>query len=294
MTDPVDVLRALGRPATYAELLEHTTRRALRTALARGTVVRATRGRYCLPTTHAEVQLALGAGGALSHLSAAVAYGWGVMVLPGATHVTLPPTAGGGVDPPVTTHWAPLTTSERTEGRTDPVRTVVDCARTLPVPQGLAVADSALRSGLVHADELVHAAATTRSPGADRARLVCRHADERAANAFESGLRGHLVAAGITSFVPQLVISEPGLFAVVDLGDPVARVALEADGHAVHGTRRAFAQDLRRHDDLQLEGWITRRFAWEHVMFDGPWIVRQALSALEGRPLDRRARRPGR
>lgn len=293
VTDPVTVLRALGRPATYGELMRHTTRRALRTALAHGTVVRLRHDRYA-PASGVEGPddraRAVRAGGALSHLSAAVSHGWGVLRQPGTVHLTVPPTSNRGRLPGVERHWAPLSPRERAEGVTDPVRTAVDCARTLPFPEALAVVDSALRSGDVVPEELVHAAALSRSPGAGQARTVVRHADERAANAFESALRGLLVADGLTTFVPQLVVSEPGLFAVVDLGDPDARVALEADGHGVHGTRRAFAADLRRHDDLQAAGWVTRRFAWEHVMFDGAWVVAQARGALAGRPRRRRTR----
>lgn len=295
MTDPVTVLRALGRPASYAELIRHTTRRALRTALDRGTVRRLCHDRYVLATEDGpdDRARAVRAGGALSHLSAATSYGWGVMNSSSTTHLVVPPTSHRPVLPGVERHWAPLSRQERDEGVTDPVRTVVDCARTLPFPEALAVADSALRSGQVLREELEHAAAATRSPGARQARSVVRYADERAANAFESALRGLLIADGMTTFVPQLVVSEPGLFAVVDLGDPDARVALEADGHGVHGTRRAFAVDLRRHDDLQSAGWVTRRFAWEHVMFYGGWVVAQARSALAGRPRRRSTRAVG-
>lgn len=205
-------------------------------------------------------------------------------------HLVVPTNSHRPLRAGVQRHWAPLSDDERHDGITDPVRTAVDCARSLPFHEGLAVVDSALRSGRVLRSDLEHAAAQTRSPGAAQARSVIRHADERAANAFESALRGHLVSAGITTFVPQLVVAETGLFAVVDLGDGDARVALEADGHGVHGTRRAFAADLRRHDDLQSAGWVTRRFAWEHVMFEPGWVVAQVRSALAQRPRRRRSR----
>ncbi|WP_380168648.1 hypothetical protein [Jannaschia sp. R86511] len=293
MTDPATVLRALGRPATFAELMRHTTRRALRTALGHGTVVRLCHDRYVPAPDRdglGDRARAVRAGGALSHLSAAVSHGWGVLRPPDGVQMTVPPTSNRSSLPGVQRYWAPLSPQERETGVTEPVRTAVDCARTLPLPEALAVVDSALRSGLVPREELLDAATATRSPGARRARLVARHADERAANAFESGLRGLLVADGLTAFVPQLVVAEPGLFAVVDLGDPEARVALEADGHGVHGTRHAFAADLRRHDDLQSAGWVTRRFAWEHVMFDGAWVVAQVRSAYRERPRRRRTR----
>ena len=176
-----------------------------------------------------------------------------------------------------------LSADERREGRTGPLATVVDCATSLPFVDGLAVADAALRSGLLLDAELSGAAATFRGHGAADLRRVARYADHRAANAFESGLRGHLVLAGFTRFVPQHVVSEPGFFAVVDLADPDRRVALEADGWSVHGDRRAFATDLQRHDELAALGWVTLRFAWEHVMFRSDWVVGQVRDVLSRR-----------
>lgn len=95
--------------------------------------------------------------------------------------------------------------------------------------------------------------------------------------------------------MPQLVVPGPSLLVVADLGDPDARVLLEADGYAVHGTRRAFAADLARHDELKRAGWVTRRFAWEHVMHRPAWVVEQVRSALAQRVVDRprmRSKRP--
>ncbi len=55
----------------------------------------------------------------------------------------------------MTRHRVDLPDSD-VEGRvTTPLRTVIDCSRTLPFPEGLAVADSALRRGLFHADDLL-------------------------------------------------------------------------------------------------------------------------------------------
>ncbi len=60
-------------------------------------------------------------------------------------------------------------------------------------------------------------------------------------------------------------------------------MAFEADGFTVHGTRRAFAADLARHDDLQSAGWVTRRFAVEHVYRRQAWVARQVLAAAAQR-----------
>ncbi|MDX6294410.1 MAG: hypothetical protein QOH50_3485, partial [Kribbellaceae bacterium] len=42
-------------------------------------------------------------------------------------------------------HWADLSVAEREAGVTEPLRTVLDCARTLPFGEALAVADKAVQ-----------------------------------------------------------------------------------------------------------------------------------------------------
>lgn len=279
----VEVLAAGGGRSTYRRLVRATSRRDLREAVRAGAVERVGRGRYVLPGADADAAVAHGMGGALSYLTAARVHGWGVVHRPSLPHVTVASHGHGRSTPRAVVHFAPITAAEHAAGVTSPVRTVLDCARTLPFHEGLAVADSALRCGSVLREELVHAASAYRGAGARRARAVCDAADERAANAFESALRGHLVAAGIRGFVPQQQITDPGLFVVVDLAHEDRRVALEADGYGVHGTRRAFALDLARHDDLQSLGWVTRRFAFEHVMRRGAWVVEQVRTALRQR-----------
>lgn len=281
--DPASVLLALGGHAPYRRLAAATGRAGLRRAAVRGEVVSLGRGRYALPSTDQDLTRAVGDGGCLSWLSAATHHGWGVASRPATVHVTVPLHAHRSGRTTHVRHYADLSQDELTAGVTSPLRTVVDCARHLPLPQALAVADSALRAGAVHRLELEEAADAVRGPGSPRARRVLLRADERAANAFESVLRGHLIAAGMTGFVPQLVVHEPGLLLVADLGDADARVVLEADGYGVHGTRRAFAADLARHDELQSAGWVTRRFAWEHVMHRPDWVVAQTRAALSQR-----------
>lgn len=278
--DVVAVLAASGGRSTYRRLVAATCRRDLRAAVRAGVVEPVGRGRYVLPGADAEVALALGVGGAASYLTAARVHGWGVVRRSPVPHVTVPRHGHGRTSPRAALHFADLTAAERDSGVTSPVRTVLDCARSLPFHEGLAVADSALRSRAVLREEIVDAAAAYRGAGARRARAVCGAADERAANAFESALRGRLLVAGVTGFVPQQTVMGPGLLMVVDLADVERQVALEADGYGVHGTRRAFAADLARHDELQALGWVTRRFAFEHVMGRPGWVVEQVRTAL--------------
>ena len=216
-------------------------------------------------------------------LAAAEAHGWGVLRTAVVIEVAVPPGRAVQRQPGVRLHRLDVTSDERRHGRTDPLRTVLRCAATLPFVEALVVADSALRSGDVLAEELHDAARLFTGHGAHQVRRVAERADARSANAFESALRGHLIEAGFTSFVPQHVITGPGFLAVVDLADPERRVAVEADGFQVHGERKQLAKDLRRHDELAALGWVTLRFAWEHVMYEPAWVVDQVRQVLRRR-----------
>jgi hypothetical protein len=161
-----EALRRLGGQTGRAELLRHTTRHHLRMALACGSVQRMARGLYALPELPDPLKAAARARGVPSHATAAALLGLGMVFSPVAIHVSV----AHGARPParkgVTYHrrrslppWAPA------GNPSEVVRHVVlDCATTMPFPQALAVADSALRCGLLEADDLRPLAAG--SPGA--------------------------------------------------------------------------------------------------------------------------------
>ena len=81
----------------------------------------------------------------------------------------------------------------------------------------------------------------------------------------------------------QLQIVDHGLFAVVDLGDPALRLAVEADSFAWHGDRRALDRDCRRYDELVVWGWTVLRFSWEQVMIDRDFVEWCFTHVLDGR-----------
>src|SRR5664280_901428 len=156
--------------------------------------------------------------------------------------------------------------------RDQPARTVLDCARALPFDEALAVADSALRSGRVSKTALRAAAAAARGPGSSTVRRVERHADHRAVNPLESVLRALALEAGL-DLTPQLVVAEPGFFAVADLGDEQLRLVVEADGFEHHGTRAGLRADCARHTGYALHGWTSLRFSYEDAMYASGWVV---------------------
>jgi very-short-patch-repair endonuclease len=174
-------------------------------------------------------------------------------------------------------HYADLADDEVLNGVTTPLRTALDRAATLPWPEALAIADSALRDDRCTPQQLAAAAGRQSGPARRRVRRVARWADARAANPFESCPRAVVLDAGLTSFVPQLRVDSPGGSAYADLGDPELRPLLEADSFTFHGTRTALERDCRRYDGFVRAGWTVPRFSWEQVLFDRDWVARTVL-----------------
>src|SRR3954464_16016772 len=144
---PAAVVSALGGRATWQQLRGLCTQHAIRRDLDRGFIVRARQGVYVLPDLPSGPAVAARLGGVVSHLSAAIDHGLAVLVRPETVHVTVPPSSSVSGQSGVTLHYAALPASEVRALRTTLPRTVIDCATTLTFPEGLAVADSAVREG---------------------------------------------------------------------------------------------------------------------------------------------------
>ena len=271
--DPVEALIRLGGVASTSRLLGLTTRRALRTALERGDLVRVARGRFRLRDVDESLARAVRVGGALALRSAALAHGWAVKVTPTLPEVAVSRTRHRPDGRGVRLVWVPHLDPRLLV--TPPLETVLACARLLAFDEALAIADSALRSRMVTHDELVAAADLTRGAGAARVRRVAAHADGRAANPFESVLRAITIEAGLL-VVPQHPVDVGERVIHPDLVDPVGRVVLEADSWAWHTGKQAHVDDCWRYNALVCHDWSVLRFAWEHVMFD-PEYVREVI-----------------
>ena len=155
---------------------------------------------------------------------------------------------------------------------TGPLRTLLDCAATLPFDEALAVADSALRAGDVTVAELRRAADAHPARGRARVQRVARHATAEAANPFESILRAICLDVPYLCVTPQVEVTDDAFFARVDLADLRLRIVVEADSFAFHGAREQLRHDCWRYDELVARGWVVLRFAWEQVMFAPEWV----------------------
>ena len=107
-------------------------------------------------------------------------------------------------------------------------------------------------------------------------RLVAQRADGRAANPFESTLRGISQGVPGLQFEPQRRIIDGAWPVRPDLVDERLRLVAEADSFEFHGKRSALAADARRYNMLVVAGWIVLRFCYEDVMFH-PDVVLQTL-----------------
>ena len=280
----VEALERLGGIADRATMLRLCPRRALDGALADGSVVRAGRARIAVPAADGARLAAARTGGVVSHVSAALAHGWKVKATPTVPHVTVRRSRGSVRAVGVRVHWGDVGDTELRTGITDPVRTVVDCARTLPFDEALAVADSALRSGRVRRTELLAAAAASPRTGRAAAERVARAASARAANPFESVLRA--IALGVPDLrpVPQGEVEGVGH---ADLVDAELRIAVEAESFEFHALPAAFRYDVRRYTAMTRRGWLVERFVWEDVMRQQEYVAAALADAVALRSVRR-------
>ncbi len=177
----------------------------------------------------------------LSHAHAARAWGWPVP-LGGWGPLTFTDTGGPVRRGRVRIAVAPLAADERVGSSilvTSPARTVVDCARTLPARDALAIADAALTSGRVTPLSLEAALTRVRGwPGARQARRVVRLGDGRRESALESWSAWAFDERGLPAPLWQVEVND------VD-GELLGRVdawwregvAGEADGRGKYRTR---------------------------------------------------------
>ncbi len=282
--EPVhEILQQRRGLATFGEIVAASSKTALAKALERGEVIRLARGVYGLPGTDADKAAAIAYDGVVSHQSAAAAWSLPLLEVPDKPHITLPRKRRPHPGPPAVLHWGPITPVDRRIRVTSLVRTVLDCARVLPFGEALAVADAALATGLLRQRELAAAAASVMGPGSPTVRLVGQEASGAADSLLESMLRALLVIEGIDGFEPQVLVTRGRFRARVDLGHREARIALEADGYEHHGSRRDFAADCRRYDELVAAGWIVLRFSYEQVIWDGAWVIAMVRQVLADR-----------
>ncbi|MHC6592224.1 hypothetical protein [Arthrobacter sp. C152] len=279
--------------------------RALAAAVRNGVLVLPRRGAYVrqqewqaakpwerdrlLTTAHYE---STGGLSRYSHVSAARLHGCSVWKSPPLIHITTGYSnsrSSAGTD--VRTHLLPLADEERIslwtlDGReiltTSLERTVLDCARILPLDEAAVIGDHALRKGasLESMQRLLDGSPTKR--GSRRAADLLAVLDGRSESAGETRTRLLLHSFGLQNFTPQVEIStRAGLFRA-DFADPEARVIIEFDGRAKYTdyapTEDVLLAERGRENALQEQGWAVFRVNWKQL--DRPGELRHRLFAF--------------
>lgn len=259
--------------SSRAALIRATSRTEVDAALTGGALVRAGHGRYVLPEVDAAARTAHAMNGVLCLTSAALHHGWEVKALPEKPHVLVPRKRNvpRHLRDDAALHRRDLHVDEVSGGiATSRELTLEQCLRLLPYDEALVIADSALRHG--EHQTLARAAALVKGRGRAQAARVASDARGESANAFESLTRAICHGVPGLRVEPQVVISDPHVWARPDLVDCHLELVVECESYEWHGDRAGFRKDVRRYSLLTASGWLVLRFTWEDVMFRSDWV----------------------
>lgn len=234
------------------------------------------------------VLLSLGPTAAACGRTAAALRGWGMLVEPsrtvevavahGRSHARAEGVRVHRRRQPSVVDWPPLPGLAPVPV-TPAVRTVLDCALTLPLVEAVVVCDSALRSGQVELGDLADALRVL--PGtrdARRARRVVALCDPLSGSVLESVFRVRAALAGIEGWVPQRVLCDlPGRHLRVDFCFPAAGLVVEVDGARWH---QDLLRDRARDNLLAALGWRVLRFTWAEVVHQPGTVLDTVGEAL--------------
>lgn len=260
--------------ASRTELRAAFTSRAISAAVRDGLVVRDAPGRYALPSAREGRRAARSLKAVAIGRTAAVLWGMKLKAPPPRPELAVP--RGRRVSrrdqERYAVRWRDDDPGDVRYGEiTSPVRTVIDCATSLPFDEALAVANSALRDGFVTREQLLEAAHAIRRTGRRRALRVAERADGRAQNPFESVLRALALDVPGLDLTPQVAVTVAGRVIHPDLVDRRLRIIAEGDSHEFHTTRRQIDIDCERYTELALDGWIVLRFSHPQAMGRQEW-----------------------
>ncbi|MFT4214316.1 MAG: DUF559 domain-containing protein [Microbacterium sp.] len=247
--------------------------RAVRFAVAEGSLERVGRSWLAVPQCDAVLRRAAELGGRITCVSAAERSGlWVPSREPRELHLSVPSTWSRQRGDGVVLHWAAVPAPTGRRELIDPMPNVLShAARCLPLIEAMAVWESAIRKAHVDADEL--ARISWRSPAA-------RRLAEVASALSDSGLETHFVALmrsiGVVVRQQVWVDGHPldGL-----IGD---RLAIQIDGFAHHRAAER-RRDLRADARLALRGYTVLRFDYFQILFCPDEVVGTVRMAIAQR-----------
>jgi very-short-patch-repair endonuclease len=260
--DPTTALTRCGGAAHSRRLHElGVSRQRLRTACRRGDVVELGGGRFALPDANPEIAAAVRLGGVVSHISAARLHEFELWRPPTRLHVSVPRDSRAEEDG-VRVHRRPLPLVDVDPWRpvTAPLRTALDCGRSLPFCDAVVLLDSGLRLGKYTPAALLEAAKKARGNDTAALRRAVNHVDRMSGSGLESATRLLVELLG-RDLRSQVWI--PGVGPVDLLVD--GWLVIEADGYEFHSRRDDYRRDRRRGNALAERGFVLLRLPFEDV-----------------------------
>lgn len=271
----VRYLERLGGVASRSELRQAFTSRAISQAVRDDLIVRDAPGRYALTSAREGRRAARRLNAVAIGRTAAALWGMKLKTPPPRPELAVPRgrRVSRAEQQRCAVSWRSLDPGDIRHGElTSPVRTVIDCAVSLPFDEALAIADSALRAAFVSTDDLAAAARAIPRSGRRQAMRVAEHASGLAQNPFESALRAISLDVPGLRLVPQVPIRVAGRLIHPDLTDRRLRIVAEGDSHEFHTSRRQIDIDCERYTELTLDDWIVLRFSHPQAMGRQTWV----------------------
>lgn len=166
---------------------------------------------------------------------------------------------------------------------TEHVRTLLDVARTAPLPISLPVIDAALNVAPWLLAQLKEAAdGRGGQRGIARAQRAIHLASDQSESVLETLLRLLIVLAGLPTPDLQLPVRAGRKTFYADLGYREQRLLLEADGRKHHSEWKKVGEDMVRYNALVGNGWRVLRFTWAQIMYQPELVIEAIRQALYG------------
>ncbi|MDY6052035.1 MAG: hypothetical protein SPI83_06460 [Rothia sp. (in: high G+C Gram-positive bacteria)] len=250
----------------------------------RGELIRLTRGiylkgdiaRHCTDSDRAKAMaVALQKNrptAVVSHQSAALLWGAPLLTLPPKVHLSLLGTNKSG-HPQAVLHSHKVTECSLATDLggvkvTNPLTTVVDCGKTMPLQESLAIVDFFLKHGNLKLDMVREELEQIVGRGSQKIRVVAHLMSPLSESPLESFARLRLYQGRIEQPIQQFEIMTPsGRLYRADFAWPHLKLLLEVDGlHKYYGAYRSTDAQLRndtlRQRELELAGWTVLRATW--------------------------------
>lgn len=236
-------------------------------------------GAYALPDAPAAIVTAVRLNGVVSHASAAELHGFPLWRPSKDLHVTV--ASWRPAEPAVKLHRARLLPPDLDtfQPLTSPLRTALDCGRSMSLLEAVVVLDAAMHRGRVPPGALRAAAEAARGHGSAALRQAVRFANALAESPLESVLR--LLVTLLPCHVDvQMRVSRAGKVDLVLNG----WLVLEADGYEYHSDRKAYREDRRRANVLPGQRMVLLRYTWEDLRFHRWEVLAQIEEVLRMGP----------